>query len=200
MKRALCILVLCAAVPAGSAHASAPPSLPFTTIAQGGVAPSAPGRAEALVSVRPKYVLIKAYAGRFPGGGYALDVLRVSIVRGQFQVRASLYVPPQSGESAPYEFIRIPRSAIHGRVPRSALLVQVETGLVPHTSPAHVLSTVAVFAGGRQLSATLVRNWSTLTGWIGWGALRDDVWYVHTTIGYFLLDDANGQIFGTGSP
>jgi hypothetical protein len=211
MKKAILVVLLCLAF-AGPAQA-----LPFQTIATGTAAPDlAPARPEAFVSADKSFVNVYAYGGLSRTHDYGIAVTSVAVARGTLVARVAWGPPPMPflvhpGEAVPYHFIRIPRNAIRGRIPRSALLVQVQSGLRARTRVARLVSLV-VNAATRLRSATLVGHPEMMPPWVrGSPALLPPTWLLsvdgnaacgswNAATGYYLVDDASGWMFGCGIP
>ncbi len=219
---ALAICPVSAGLASGNSRAygaKSKPRLPFQTVAKGAShqAPfvfGPPTPASLIAGKHSGFVYVNAYAGLFDASGYDMSVKTVSVVSGRLQLRAELVVPalPGLGFSSPYQFIRIKRSLIAGKLPQSAYLVQVEQGLKAHTSIAR-LASFAKKMGGRLVSATLVRRFETITPWTQGGPVGSSppVWYLRCVgnlhfgmglapTGFYLVDDQSGQGFGGGFP
>jgi len=206
-----CVVAGLLAVPVASAK-----SLPFTTIARGTAAPDdAALRPEAFVSTDSRFVYVYAYGGRSSTLDHRISISSVGTARGGLVVRATWGTPEipfivHPGEAVPYQFVRIRRTAIHGSIPRTALLVQVQTGLRPHTQPGGLLSRVAN-AATRLRSATLIDRFQPVQWAGGSGWFTHPTWFLsvdgnaacgprNASTGYYLVDDATGQMFGCGIP
>jgi hypothetical protein len=216
----LLALVGLAVTGSGIAAPSAKPklaNLPFQTIAKGtngphGAGPPTP--AALIAAKRSGFLYVNAYAGGFNVGGFDMAIKTASIVNGRLQLKADLTVPLLFGPgfSLPYQFIRIKRTAIAGKAPQTAYLVQVQHGLKPHTSVTRLIS-FAKKVGGRLVSATLVRRYETVQPWAQGGGVLvpGPVWYLRCVgnlqfgnglapTGFYLVDDSTGQAFGGGYP
>jgi hypothetical protein len=203
-------------VPVGIAQA-APTKLPFRTIATGSAAPDiASPRPAARVSADKQFVYVYAYGGLAWTHDYGIAITSITVGSNTLVARATWGPPPlpylvHPGEAVPYQFVRIPRSAIRGRIPHLALLVQVQSGLHPRTRVAGLVSLVEN-AATRLRSATLVGRPETMPPWVrGSPAVLPPTWLLsvdgnaacgawNAPTGYYLVDDAAGRMFGCGIP
>jgi hypothetical protein len=211
---------------AAPGQGSKPNPLPFGVVGRGGKFPCCPApghqypplRPAASVGRRGDFVPIGVNAGRYPAPGYEVEVRSVTIVssRGErrFRITARLSVPKpdRPGSPAPWEGIRIKRSAITGRVPTAAEVIAKKAGLRPHTSVAAILSTFTDTShGGKFLGAVLVPTADVLREmtYSTTPASDSPVWYVRgrglyvwptgeRKIGYLLIDDSTGEVLGSG--
>jgi len=217
MRAMSTLAALFTAAALGAAAASGK-TLPFTTLASGQAAPAAaPLRPQAFVSVDRAFIYVFAYGGRFPTHDYALAVTSVALSHGVLVVRASWGFPPMPflvhpGEAVPFQVLRIPRRAVGDRAPRSALLVQVHSGVRPHMSLAALLSRVSN-AATRLRSATLfgIADAIPLSWPFGGAVLPGATWFLtmdgnaacgnrNAPTGFYVMEDRTGQIFGCGVP
>jgi hypothetical protein len=213
MKKAILIVLACAAVAPASALAA---ELPFQTVATGTVAPdSASLRPEAFVSADKAFVYVFAYGGMARTHDYRIGITSITAGPSTFVVRATWGPPPMPflvhpGEAVPFEFARILRSSIRGKIPSSALLVQVQAGLRPHTRLARLRSLLVNAAAHLRSASLLGRNefteWLGGTTWFG-----TPTWYLsvdgnaacgpyNASTGYYLANDETGHISGCGIP
>jgi hypothetical protein len=224
------VVATCGASAVGAdTHSSTPSSkpnpitLPYQTRAKGADGPEpyhvVPQTPAALIRGKHLgWVYLNVYAGLFDVSGYDMTIRSVSIVGGRFQVKATLNVPTLfgPGTSRPYQFIRIRRSAIHGKVPETAYLVQAEQKLKPHTSIKHLVA-FARKVGGKIVSATLVSKYDSVKPWTQAGnVFGPPIWYIRcvgnlhfgvgfdsevlSPTGYYLINDETGGVFSGGFP
>jgi hypothetical protein len=211
---------------AESRQQAKPQPLPFRVVGRDGKFPCcpAPGHQyppvppEASVGRRGGFVQLALRAGRYPAPGYEVEVRRVTIVssRGErrFRITARLSIPKpdRTGSPAPWEGVRIRRSAIKGRVPTAAEVIAIQTGLWPHTSFAAILSIFTEAShGGELLGAVLVPAVDRLTEMTDAPrpAGNGPMWYVRghglfqwqfgrSKTGYLLIDDSTGHLLASG--